>query len=171
MEHEADHGQFDHGLRDLGQLFVLSRQPPPAAKPAKCSLRHPAAREEGEARSPGKALDHDQGQPEQEAGEQGREPVVSAISEHDLEPRVEPLQPTQQVARTIGVLDVGGMNDDAEQQAGGVDRDMPLAALDLLRRIPAARPPLSVVFTLWVSITAALGLGSRPSRSRNITTR
>ena len=40
-----------------------------------------------------------------------------------------------------------------------------------LRRIPAARPPFSVVFTLWVSITAALGLGSRPSRSRSITTR
>ena len=53
------------------------------------------------------------------------------------------------------------MHDNAEQQAGGVDPDMPFAALDLLRRIPAARPPFSVVFTLWVSITAALGLGSR----------
>ena len=63
------------------------------------------------------------------------------------------------------------MDDNAEQQAGGVDRDMALAALDLLRRVPAARPPFSVVFTLWVSITAALGLGSRPSRSRSITTR
>jgi hypothetical protein len=77
----------------------------------------------------------------------------------------------QQVTGTIGVLNVGGMNNDAEQQAGGVDRDMPFAALDLLRRIPAARAPFSVVFTLWVSITAALGLGSRPSRSRSITTR
>ena len=58
------------------------------------------------------------------------------------------------------------MHDNAEQQAGGVDRDMPFAALELLRHIPAARPSFSVVFTLWVSITAALGLGSRPSRSR-----
>jgi hypothetical protein len=63
------------------------------------------------------------------------------------------------------------MDDNAEQQAGGVDPNMPFAALDLLRRIPTARPPFSVVFTLWVSITAALGLGSRPSRSRSITTR
>ena len=171
VQHEADHGQFDHGLRDLGQLFVLPGQPPPAAKPTERPLRHPAAREEDEALGPGGAPDHDQGQPEQEAGEPGREPVVSAICEHDLEPRVEPLQPAQQVTGTIGVLNVGGMDNDAEQQAGGVDRDMPLAALDLLRRIPAARPPFSVVFTLWVSITAALGLGSRPSRSRSITTR
>ena len=117
------------------------------------------------------ATDHDQGQPEQEAGEQGREPVVSAIGEHDLEPRVEPLQPAQQVAGTIGVLDVGGMDNDAEQQAGGVDRDVPLAALDLLGRVVAARPPFPVVLTLCVSTIAALGLGPLPSRSRSITTR
>ena len=171
VQHEPDHGQLDHGLRDLGQLFVFPGQPPPAAKPAERPLRHPAAREEDEALGPGEAPDHDQGQPEQEAGKQGREPVVSAIGEHDLEPRVEPLQPAQQVAGTIGVLDVGGMDDNAEQQAGGVDPDMPFAALDLLRRIPAARPPFSVVFTLWLSMMAAVGLASRPSLSRSIVTR
>src|SRR5215212_9821092 len=67
------HGQLDHGLRDLGQLFVFPGQPPPAAKPAERPLRHPAAREEDEALAPGEAPDYDQGQPEQEAGE----PVVS----------------------------------------------------------------------------------------------
>ena len=171
VQHEPDRRRLDHRLGDLGQLLVVPGQAAPAAEPAERPLRHPPPRDHDEALAPGEATDDDQGQPEQEAGEQSREPVVSAIGEHDLEPRVEPLQPTQQVARTIGVLDVGGMNDDAEQQAGGVDRDMPLAALDLLCRIPAARPPFSVVFTLWVSITAALGLGSRPSRSRSITTR
>jgi len=148
VQHEADHGQLDHGLRDLGQLFVVSGQPPPPTEPAERSLCHPAAREEDKAHGPGGAPDHNQGQPEQEAGEQSREPVVSAIGEHELEPRVEPLQPAQQVAGTIGVLAIGGMDKDAEQQAGGVDRDMPFAALEPLRRIPAARPPFSVVFTL-----------------------
>src|ERR671911_1211161 len=32
-------------------------------------------------------------------------------------------------------------------------------------------PPLSVVFTLWVPTTAAVGLGSRPAPSRSMTTR
>ena len=69
-----------------------------------------------------------------------RKQASRAVGEHDLEPRVEPLQPAQQIAGTIGILDVGGMDNNAEQQAGGIDRDMPLAAFDLLRRIPAARP-------------------------------
>src|SRR3954469_2654597 len=98
-------------------------------------------------------------------------PVVHAVGEHDLEPRVEPLQLPQQVAGAVRVLDVGGVDDHAQQQARGVDRDVPLAALDLLGRVVAARPPFSVVLTLWVSMMAAVGLGSRPARSRSIITR
>ena len=37
---------------------------------------------------------------------------------------------------------------------------MPLAPVHLLGGVVAARPPFSVVLTLWVSMTAALGLAS-----------
>ena len=171
VQHEADHGQLDHGRRDLGQLLVLLRKATPAAEPAERPLRHPAARDDGEALGPGDAPDDDQGQAEQEAGEQGREPVVDAVGEHDAEPGVEPLQAPEEIADAVRVLHVGGVHDHAEQQARGVDRDMALPALDLLGRVEPARPPFSVVLTLCVSTTAALGLGSRPSRSRSITTR
>jgi hypothetical protein len=63
------------------------------------------------------------------------------------------------------------VDDHTEQQACGIDRDVALAPLDLLGRVVAARPPFSVVLTLWVSTMVALGLGSLPSRSRSIITR
>src|SRR5690242_13852539 len=50
----------------------------------------------------------------------------------------------QQIPGAVGVLDIGGMDDDAQQQAQGIDRDMALASLDLLGSIVAARPPFSV---------------------------
>ena len=55
-----------------------------------------------------------------------------------------------------------------ELQARGVHRDMALAPLHLLGGVVAARAPFSVVFTDCVSMIAAVGLGSRPSRSRSL---
>jgi hypothetical protein len=77
----------------------------------------------------------------------------------------------QQIPGAVGVLDIGGMDEDTEQEAGGIDPDMALAALDLLGGIVAARPPFSVVLTLWVSMMTAVGLASRPSVSRSVVTR
>jgi hypothetical protein len=62
------------------------------------------------------------------------------------------------------------MDGDGQDQAEGIDEEMALLAFDLLARVIArrvdARPPFSAPFTLWLSITAALGEASRPSRSR-----
>src|SRR3954466_4112263 len=175
MQHEPDYGQLDHGLRDLGQLLVLPGEAAPAAEPARPPPPPPRGGEEDEAGAAGEPAHDDQGQAEQEAGEQDRQPVVDAVREHDPEPAVEPLQAPEEIADAVRVLDVGGVDDDAEQQAVGVDRDVPLPAPHLLGRVPpvqpaagrrtgsAARPPFSVVLTLWVATMTALGLGSLPS--------
>ena len=72
----------------------------------------------------------------------------------------------------IAVLDVGSMHDGVDQQALRIDEDVAFLALDLLASIVARRimnPPFSALLTLWESMTAALGLASRPTASRHFT--
>ena len=65
------------------------------------------------------------------------------------------------------------MNDGMEQQTQRVYQNVALLALDLLARIIAmwidAGPPFSALFTLWLSMMAAVGLASRSACSRHAT--
>jgi hypothetical protein len=60
-----------------------------------------------------------------------------------------------------------------QQQTQRVYENMALLALDFLARIVAmridARPPFSALFTLWLSMMAAVGLASRSPCSRHAT--
>ncbi len=73
----------------------------------------------------------------------------------------------------IAILDVGGMDDGVQQQTQRIDENMPLLALDQLAGIEPVRidasPPFSALFTLWLSMIAAVGLASRSARSRHST--
>ncbi len=70
----------------------------------------------------------------------------------------------------VAILPIGRMNKDEEHDAQRVSDDGALAAVDLFPASQPERPPLSVVFTLWLSITPAVGLASRPSSSRALMT-
>jgi hypothetical protein len=71
--------------------------------------------------------------------------------------------------RAVTILDVGRVNHCAQQQAERVYENMALLALDLLARVIAmrinVRPPFSALFTLWLSMIAAVGLTARSSCS------
>ena len=77
---------------------------------------------------------------------------------------------TEHQQRAVAVLDAVRMDHGGEDQPEGVDQEIALLALDLFARVIDrridARPPFSAFFTLWLSITPALGEASRPSRSR-----
>lgn len=75
-------------------------------------------------------------------------------------------------SRAIAILHMGGMNGGAQQQAERVYEKMALFALDLLSCVVAmriVRPPFSALFTLWLSMMAAVGLASCSSCSLHST--
>ena len=100
-------------------------------------------------------------------------PLIAAIGEDALDEGEQTAGPAQHQTRAVAILHVGRMDHDVQQEAERIDEDMPLAARDLLARIEALRvdrrPPFCAALALWLSITAAEGLASRPSFSRSAT--
>ncbi len=60
-----------------------------------------------------------------------------------------------------------------QQEALGIDQDLPLLPFDFLARVIPVyvdmTPPFSALFTLWLSMIAAVGLASRSAKSRHFT--
>ena len=100
-------------------------------------------------------------------------PVIGAVGEQLVQERKQTEQGRQQRDAAVAVLDAGGGDGAAQQQALGIDQDMALLALDQLAGIETVRidasPPFSALFTLWLSMMQAVGLASRPACSRHWT--
>jgi len=99
--------------------------------------------------------------------------LVTGVSEQLGQEREPSQQAAQQQTAAIAVLDVSRMHDRMQNQAQRIDQDMPFLAFDLLARVIARpidrRAPFSVLLTLWLSITQAVGLASRSACSRHAT--
>ena len=65
--------------------------------------------------------------------------LIAGIGEDALDEGEQAPRRTEQVAGAVAILNVGGMDDDAQQEAERVDEDMALATRDLLARIKALR--------------------------------
>ena len=100
-----------------------------------------------------------------------KRPLIGGVGKQLLEEWKQTFHRRQQQDAAIAVLNAGGMNDGMEQQTQRIYQNMALLALDLLARIIAMRidagPPFSALFTLWLSMMAAVGLASRAAFSRH----
>jgi hypothetical protein len=97
--------------------------------------------------------------------------AIGAVGEDRLQKGKEPAgMAVQDQKGAVAILQAGRMDGDGKDQAEGIDEEMTLLSFDFLARVIArridVRPPFFALFTLWLSITAALGEASRPSRSR-----
>lgn len=106
-------------------------------------------------------------------GQCGVRSAISRVCEdaHD-ERKQSPRAFIENECRAVAILDAGGMYVGAQQQAERIYENVALLTLDLLARIVSmriVRPPFSALFTLWLSMIAAVGLASRFSRARHST--
>jgi len=98
---------------------------------------------------------------------------VASVGEELLQERIHSEQGGKQHNAAVAILNIGAMNDGMEQQTQRIYENMALLAFDFLARIIAMRidagPPFSALFTLWLSMMAAVGLASRSPCSRHST--
>ena len=153
-------------FRRIGQGFVVLAQPATTPQPRQCSLNHPPAWQHLEVMA-GPGPPHNL----QDPARYGHHPVhqlaaVASVSPDESQAWESSYQFIYDQPRPISVLDIGRMHHHRQQQSHGIYDDVSLSTVDLLASIIATRPPFSVVFTLWLSIIAALGVGSLPTASR-----
>ena len=65
--------------------------------------------------------------------------LIAGIGEDTLDEGEQAPCRTEQVARAVAILHIGGFNADAQQEAERINEDMSLAPGDLLARIEALR--------------------------------
>ena len=146
--------------------FIVLAQPATTSQPRQCSLNHPSAWQHLKLMAGPGTLDdlHD-------PARHGHHPVlqlatVASVSPDESQAWESSYQFIDDQPRPISVLHIGRMHHHRQQQSQGIYDDVSLSTIDLFTSVIATRPPFSVVFTLWLSMIAALGVGFLPSASR-----
>ena len=161
-----DHGPVDHRFAALGERLVVLAQSAVTAEPRERSFYNPTLGQDDESRDPAQTLDNLQSPPAEPSRPAHQLAGVPAVGPDDLESGKKTANLLQHELGPIAVLDVGGVHDDAQDQTEHIDYDVPLSALDFLARVVSAIPPFSTVFTDWLSMIAAVGVGFRPASTR-----
>ena len=161
-----NHCYVDPRLRCIGQGLVVLAQPTAPAEPRECSLDHPSSGQHLKLMAvPGTF--HNFKRP----ACQGPDPLdqlsgIACIGPDQSQTWKPPYHFVYDQLRSISVLNISRMYHHGQHQPYGIHYDVSLSTVDLLASIIATRPPFSVVFTDWLSMMAALGVGLLPSASR-----
>ena len=163
-----NHGDMNPVFSCYWQGFIVLAQPTTPTQPSKSAFYNPPTRQHVKPVAVRRPSDDLQQPATEGTSPMDQLPSVAPIGPDQLEPRVPSHQFAQHQFGSVAVLDVRSVDDNRQKQAKRINYQMALAARDLLARIIAPRPPFSVVLTDWLSMMAALGVGSRPSDSRTL---
>ena len=136
----SDHGQPDEGGDGAGVSLEIARQAAIAADPGQGSFDDPSLGQDDEFVQ-FIALD-DLQHPTTGAGNRSRgaRSLIAGVGEDALDEGEEAAGASiENQPRPVAVLNVGGMNDNIQQEAERIDKDMALAPGDLFARIKPLR--------------------------------
>jgi hypothetical protein len=139
-QHDADHGQPDEGSDGAGVALEIARQAAVAADPGQGAFDDPAPGQDDEFVQ-FIALD-DLKHPTTGAGRRSRGAwsLIAGIGEDALDEGKEAAGASiENQSRAVAVLNVGGMNDNVQQEAERIDQDVALAPGDLLAGVKPLR--------------------------------
>ena len=172
-QHETDHGKADESLDAAHVALEVAREPSVAADPGKRALDDPTLGQHDELVELAAFDDLDRPVPGCSNGGGHPWSLVAAIADDPLDEGEQLASTAHRLVGTVAVLDVGGVDEDAHEQAERVDQDVALAPRDFLARIVALRvdrgPPFCAALALCESMIAVVGLALRPSCSRTAT--
>jgi len=166
MQHQIDHRDSDHGLAAVGQHLVVLAVASIATQPRKRPLHNPPPGQHLESDNIVAAFDDLQNPPAQFLGPLDQLACIAAVGPDQLQSREQAFEFFQNQLGAVAILDVAGMYDNRNDQSERVDDNVPLSAVDFLPRVVPVYPPFSVVFTDWLSMMAAEGVGCLPAATR-----
>src|SRR5215212_3510368 len=146
-EHDADHCEPDEGGDSARISLEIARQAAIATDPSQGSFDDPALGQDDEFVQ-FVALD-DLEHPTTGAGSRSRgaRSLIAGIGEDALDAGEEAAGASiENQSRPVAVLNIGGMDDDVQQEAERIDQDMALAPGDLLPRIKPLRVKRGAAF-------------------------
>ena len=150
---------MDECLLGLGEDLVVPAHPAMPTEPGKGPLHHPATGKDLETRSrgwfttrrhpgPGRtSLGNLDRETQLLLGEHLEAASVRLIDPEVVELRVALGDPSDDELPAVGIVDVGGVDPDRQDQPKGVYQEMALASIDPLGAVIPADPPFSVVRT------------------------
>ena len=139
-EHDADHGEPDECGDGARISLEIARQAAIAADPGQGAFDDPALGQDDEFVQfvALDDLEHPTAAPG--CGLRGARSLIAGIGEDALDEGEEAAGASiENQPRSVAVLNIGGMDDDVQQEAERIDKDMALAPGDLLARIKPLR--------------------------------
>jgi len=160
------HGELYPGLAALRGFLVVLAEAPELHQPSEGALDHPAAGKRDKALVLLGTLD-DLKQPACTPGSPGNKFArVAGVRPDKAKTGESSPELAQDQLGTVSVLHPSTVHNHRQQQPQRIYRQVALAPFDPLPRIEAVVPPFCVVFTDWVSMIAAEGVGLRPLCTR-----